>query len=141
MIHWGTSSGGSPTTKMLWHSLACVGDSIGLLNNPLKLRIMKTIKIQGVYTPEASNFFVDSIAKYVRDNNYPDWHHQLCDIITSEGIAYNYMISRDDNFVDNILSMIDRFPEKYWTSSGVTYRVDNRDFEMLIDGHYYWATA
>lgn len=139
MIVWGTSSGGSPTTKMLWHLLVCVEDLTGQLNNLLKLRIMKTIEIQGVY--EGSNFFVDSFAKYIREHNYPEWVHQLCDVTTKDDIAYNYMVSRDDNFVDNILSMIDRYPEEYWTSSDVTYRVDNRDFEMLIDGHYYWATA
>ena len=102
---------------------------------------MKKIKIQGVYTPEAGNFFIDSIAKYVRDNNYPDWHHQLCDIITSEGIAYNYMISRDDTFVERFKEYAAYRAEDFYTSSEVIYKIDERDFQMLVDGHYYWATV
>lgn len=101
---------------------------------------MNIVKIPGVYTPEAGNFFVDSIAKYVRDNNYPKWCHQLCDICTSDGIAYNYIISRDDKYADIFKEVAACHAEEYWKSSDVIYKVVERDFEMLIDGHYYWAT-
>jgi uncharacterized UPF0160 family protein len=101
---------------------------------------MRTIKIQGVYTKEAGNFFVNSIAKYVRDNNYPNWYHQLCDIITDDGRVFNYIISRDDKHANLFEKIAAYHAEGYWKSSGVIYRVVNTDFEMLIDGHYYWAT-
>ena len=101
---------------------------------------MSIIKIQGVYTEEVGNFFVDSIAKYIRDNNYPNWCHQLCDICTKDGFAYNYIISRDDKWAEGFKEIAAYHAEEYWKSSGVIYKVVNRDFEMLIDGHYYWAT-
>lgn len=102
---------------------------------------MKTIKIQGVYAKEeVGNFFVNSIAKYVRDNNYPEWCCQLCDIIADDGRVFNYIISRDDRHASLFEEVAAYHAEEYWKSSDVIYRVVNTDFEMLIDGHYYWAT-
>lgn len=101
---------------------------------------MNIVKIQGVYAPEVGNFFVDSIAKYVRDNNYPEWCHQLCDIITDDGRVFNYIISRDDKHADLFSEVVAHHAEECWESFGVIYKVVNTDFEMLIDGHYYWAT-
>jgi hypothetical protein len=102
---------------------------------------MKTINIQGVYTKEeVGNFFVNSIAKYVRDNNYPEWCCQLCGIIADDGRVFNYIISRDDRHTSLFEEVAAYHAEEYWKSSGVIYRVVNTDFEMLIDGHYYWAT-
>jgi len=101
---------------------------------------MNIVKIPGVYTPEAGNFFVDSIAKYVRDNNYPKWRTQFCDICTNDGCAFNYIISNDDEYSDLFEEVAEHHPEEYDKSSGVLYKVLYRDFEMLIDGHYYWAT-
>ena len=102
---------------------------------------MRTIKIQGVYTKEeVGNFFVNSIAKYVRDNNYPEWCCQFCDIIADDDHVFNYIISRDDKHANLFEEVAACHAEEYLKSSGVIYRVVNADFEMLIDGHYYWAT-
>lgn len=100
---------------------------------------MKAIKIEGVYTPNASNFFVDSIAKYVRDNNYPKWNAQSCDIIAKDRV-FNYIISKDDKYVEEFKTWFEDHPEDFDKSNGVIYQVKYRDFIMLIDGHYYWAT-
>ena len=102
---------------------------------------MESIKIKGVYTPGVHNFFVDSIAKYIRDNNYPNFNAQECIIIAKDGTTYNYLISRDDGYADDFKDWIEVHPEWFDISSDVHYEVRYMDFFMLIDGHYYWATT
>ena len=101
---------------------------------------MKSIIIPGVYAKETGNFFVNSIAKYIRDNNYPNWCHPWGTLV-GEKESFDYIISRDDSHVDSMKEFIALSPKDYDTSSGVIYQVDYRDFIMLIDGHYYWATT
>lgn len=106
---------------------------------------MESIKIQGCY--EGNNFIVDSIAKYIRENNYPQLKHQVFDIIPQHKELYdkqtlrlfNYMVSNDDSYVNAFLEDT----EKTYSSLGVLYRVDSGldNFFMVIDGHYYWATC
>lgn len=102
---------------------------------------MEAIKIEGVYTPGPHNFFVDSIAKYIRDNNYPNFNAQECIIIAEDGKTYSYIISRDDSHVEEFKVQLEVIPEWFDESSGVYYNVEYRDFVMLIDNHYYWATT
>ena len=101
---------------------------------------MNVIRIPGVYTPEVSNFFVDSFAKYIRENNYPEWSCQEVEIVGKEAI-FKYLISRDDTSGDSLRELAEVCHEDVDISLGVLYKVYNRDFTMLIDGHYYWATT
>ncbi len=98
---------------------------------------MKTIIIAGYN--EGNNYFVDSIAHYVRQNGYPEWDAQSCDIV-GHGRTFNYLISRCDSMGETLTELSDLGCDDVMRSNGVLYKVDDQDFTMLIDGRGYFAS-
>lgn len=109
-----------------------------MLSN-LNNKSMSTISIQGIH--DGNNFIVDSIAKYVRDNNYPEWAGQFITITTNDGNKFSFIASKGNEYLCNGLKEdLKLFPDKFMNSSGVFYQEDSVSVYMIVDNNYYWAT-
>lgn len=104
---------------------------------------MNKISLEGVY--DGNNFIIDTLAKYIRDNNYPELDKQMFNIVASN---YNrILVSKGDAYLlAGMQSELKMFPEDFLISSDVYYQTDvyyqytDGSFYMLIDNNYYWAT-
>lgn len=99
---------------------------------------MNTINLEGIH--DGNNFIVDTLAKYIRDNNYPELRADEIIIAANAMNKYSYIVSQSDKFFEEAKQHQELFPNKWRTSSGVYYQGDSYAIYMIIDNHYYWTT-
>ena len=103
---------------------------------------MNTINLEGIH--DGNNFIVDTLAKYIRDNNYPELQADEIVITANDVNKYRGLVSQEDKFLEWAKLHRELFPELFpreWrTSSDVCYQCDGRGIYMIIDNHYYWTT-
>lgn len=98
-----------------------------------------SINIQGIH--DGNNFIVDSIAKYVRDNNYPEWAGQFIVITVNDGNKFSFIASKGNEYLcKGFKEDLKMFPDRFLSSSGVFYQEDSWSIYMLIDNYYYWVS-
>lgn len=99
---------------------------------------MNVINLEGIH--DGNDFIVDTLAKYIRDNNYPKLQADEIVITANDVNKYSYLVSQGDKFLEEAKIHLDLFPDEWLTSSGVYYQGDSYAIYMIIDNHYYWTT-
>lgn len=98
-----------------------------------------TIAISGVH--DGNNFIVDTLAKCIRDNDYPEWAGQFITITINDGNKLSLIVSKASEYLyEGISRDLEMFPDKFLNSSGVFYQEDSGSVYMIVDNSYYWAT-
>lgn len=111
---------------------------IGILLS-LNSKNMGVINIQGIH--DGNNFIVDSLARCIRDGNYPEWDEQFITITANDGNKLSLIVSKASKYLyEGISRDLEMFPDKFMNSSEVFYQEDSGSVYMIVDNNYYWAT-